>query len=240
MKCSYNNSFSFYKSYRGNNSTQWFANELLELVKFVEREYENPKPMDPLTSEEESAFERSTICHICEKTLIDKKVRDHSHLTGKFRGSSHESCNLNYQDSKTIVIIFHNLSGYDGHLLINEISSCFSGRISLLPINMEKYISFTKHIDNSEIKLRFIDSYRFMSASIDKLSSYLNEKKILRSQFTDLDDERFQLLSKKGIFPYDFLDSWDKFNSTELPTKDEFYSQLNDCEISDDYYRYAI
>lgn len=91
------------------------------------------------------------------------------------------------------------------------------------------------------IKLKFIDSFRFMASSLDKLASYLpSEKKtVLRGQFAHLDGNTMSLLERKGVFPYDYVNSWDKLNETRLPARENFYSQLTDSEISESEYAFA-
>ncbi|XP_036139531.1 uncharacterized protein LOC118644648 [Monomorium pharaonis] len=130
---------------------------------------------------------------------------------------------------------FHNLSGYDSHFIIKEIATAFEGGVSLLPITKEKYISFTKTVkDTTEedlrkhIQLRFIDSFRFLNTSLDKLASYFNtdKLKILRSEFSNLSSEEFSLLTRKGVFPYEYVDCADKLQDTCLPPRESFYSSL--------------
>ena len=118
-----------------------------------------------LRPEEDETFCDAGHCHICQQSLDDRiRVRDHCHSTGRFRSAAHEECNLNYQDLRTIPIIFHNLSGYDSHLIIKQILTCVDGRIDLLPLTMERYVSITKHIVGSKVTLRFIDFFRFHRA----------------------------------------------------------------------------
>ncbi|KAJ8915547.1 hypothetical protein NQ315_012431 [Exocentrus adspersus] len=98
-----------------------------------------------------------------------------------------------------------------------------------------------KHFINStEVQLRFIDSYRFMSSSLDKLSSYLEDEKktIVRAHCNT--DKEFNLLTRKGVFPYDYIDSWERFTETCLPSKTNFYSQLYDQCITDQDYQHAL
>src|SRR5580765_5569527 len=127
-------------------------------------------PMVNLTLDECEKFHSATLCHICEKPFEqdDIHVRDHCHLTGQYRGPAHSKCNLNYKASFCIPIVFHNLSGYDSHFIIEKIATAFKGRIDILPITKEKYISFTKNVklidyNSRNIQLRFIDSYKFLT-----------------------------------------------------------------------------
>jgi hypothetical protein len=139
-----------------------------------------------------SLFQINTACHICEEPFNDdsEKVVDHDHLTSKFRGAAHNSCNLKYQNPRFIPIFFHDLSGYDAHLFIKNFGENNSD-IKLIPNNEEKYISFYKilrydsgKVDNkgrqiiNKIELRFVDSFRFMPSSTDKLSKNLEKKSV--------------------------------------------------------------
>ena len=81
------------------------------------------KPMDPLTKKQWKRYKCSTICHICFKPFNSKepKIRDHYHYNGRYRGPTHSLCNLRYRIPSYILVIFHNLSGYDAHLFIKEL-----------------------------------------------------------------------------------------------------------------------
>lgn len=151
-------------------------------------------------------------------------------------------------------MIFHNLSGYDSHFIIRALATSFDGDISIIPHNDQHYIAFTKTVGDSEkkktnsldkrrsvIRFKFIDSFRFLDASLDRLAQDLpsNEKKILHIEFNGIDADQMQLLERKGIFPYDFLDSWDKLDNDALPSKDAFYSRLNESHITDEEYQHA-
>ena len=96
-----------------------------------------------MNEEEEYLFQQSNSCCIWGK-LIDngnKKVRDHCHVTGKFREAAHWSCNINFQLTKKIPVIFHNLRGYDIHLIFFEINK-FDVKISVIRSGLEKYMTF--------------------------------------------------------------------------------------------------
>ena len=104
--------------------------------------------------------------------------------------------------------------------------------INAIPNNMEKYLAFM--LGNH---LTFIDSFQFMGSSLEKLVSNL-PRESLKYTSKRFRGEKLDLMSKKGVYPYDYMDSFDKFNSP-LPSKDEFYSILNDEHISDDDYKHA-
>ncbi|XP_053595337.1 uncharacterized protein LOC128667793 [Microplitis demolitor] len=194
--------------------------------------------MKPLTKQQQETHDQATVCHICEKIITTNtdKCYDHCHFTGNYRGPAHISCNVNYAKSHVIPIIFHNLSGYDLHFLIKSLATLIKGDVTLLPINKEKYISFTKSIENTSVTLRFIDSFRFMASSLEKLASYLgdDEKLITKIQYPDPDE--LKLVTRKGIFPYEYISSIDKLDDKQLPDQVSFFSKLTNESVSDEDY----
>lgn len=247
---------SRYASHRGRDCMDWFMNELLEIANEVFIFLEDKKPMKTLSKEEEREFEETPICHICRKDFqidsLDIRVRDHCHTTGLFRGAAHQSCNLQYQISRVVPVVMHNLSGYDSHLLIRKLGcdKQISGPITIIPHNSENYISLIKTIPHlgmnqkCAIKFKFIDSLRFMTASLDHLASILplEKKHILKSECMKYgyhSDEMFSLLNRKGVFPYEYVDNWAKLEETSLPSKECFYSTLTDSHVSEEDYNHA-
>lgn len=119
---------SYYKDYRGEDCIKWFCVELYGIYGRIKPQFDTIIPMQ-LTSEEEDAFQAAQMCHICANpfSILDTKTRDHNHLTGQFRGAAHQGCNLLFQDSRTVPVIFHNLSGefYFLQLIINNNNSLF-------------------------------------------------------------------------------------------------------------------
>ncbi|XP_070529802.1 uncharacterized protein [Cardiocondyla obscurior] len=248
--CSYNKSLSMYRFHRGNNCVAWFAEELKNLAHNVKTILSANVPMADFTQDELENFNKATHCHICEKPFVldDIRVRDHCHLTGRYRGPAHSNCNINYMNSNCIPIVFHNLSGYDAHFIIKEIATAYEGTIELLPITKEKYISFTKNVKsttdnrNNCIKLRFIDSFKFLNTSLEKLASFLSKDKlrVSRYEFSNLTNENFDLLTRKGVFPYEYVDSIEKLEDVCLPPRESFYSSLTDDTVSENDYAHAI
>ena len=107
---------------------------------------------------------------MCDLPLNGDSVKDHCHITGKYHGAAHNACDLKlmiHPKKTAIPVVFHNLRGYDSHLLMQAISKV-SGKITCIPNNTEKYISFSLG------QLRFIDSAQFLLASLDKLVSANN------------------------------------------------------------------
>ena len=237
--------------YRGEKAVYKFMENMLEEVKYCKKVMKTffNKPLK-MTKEDEEKFEKAKECHICDKKYTEKdiRVRDHCHITGKYRGSAHQECNLklriNPQEIK-IPVIFHNLRGYDSHFIMQEIGAIVKNNtytkngkeikmdINAIPNNMEKYMAFM--LGNH---LTFIDSFQFMSSSLDKLVSNLPAE-ALKYTNKRFQKEKFKLMTRKGVYPYDYMDSFEKFNETELPTKEEFYSILNNEHITDEDYSHA-
>ena len=146
--------------------------------------------------------------------------------------------------------MFHNLSGYDAHLFIRELGA-HTSEMGVIAKNKEDYISFSikvpvdSHIDkNGEekdklIELRFIDSFKFMSSSLDSLTKNLVRGRKKLFGFEDYSELQYDLLTRKGVYPYEYINSWHRFNETQLPPIDVFYSNLNMSSISEDDYQHA-
>ena len=236
------------KQYRGRDCVSKFCKTIMAEAKRLYKSAPK-KPMDKLTKEQTVEFVTAKECHICFKKFSpkDRKVRDHCHYTGKYRGAAHSSCNLRYRIPDYIPVIFHNLAGYDVHLFIKELAKHMS-KIGVIAKNTENYISFSvkvevdKFIDKAgnekskEIELRFIDSFKFMSSSLDSLVNNLAKGGYEFWGFEKHDSKQKELLIRKGVYPYEYMDIWNKFEEKRLPSKDEFYSKLNMSGISEKDY----
>ena len=135
-----------------------------------------------MTAEENEEFERSNICWICGCLIGigNNKVRDHCHITGKYRGAAHWNCNISLKMSKKVPVIFHISKGYVSHLIFKGLSK-FNCKISVMLNSLEKYMSFTLNKN-----LVFIDSMLFMNSRLDKLVKNLSDEdfKYLSEEFS--------------------------------------------------------
>ena len=251
--CCYDDEYSKpVQIYRGENAVYKFMENMLEEVDWcksiMEEQFDKPLVM---TEEDEVDFRKATKCHICDRQYQDKdiRVRDHCHITGEFRGSAHQDCNLKLQinpEKIKIPVFFHNLKGYDSHFIMQQIGEIAKKHtytnareeechmnINCIPNNMEKYMAFM--LGNH---LVFLDSYQFMNFSLDNLVKNLPDEAF---KYTDeeFQGEELKLVKRKGVYPYDHMDSFQKFEETELPTKEQFYSLLNNESISDEDYQHA-
>ena len=186
--CCYDDKYSKYTSiYRGENAVYKFMEKMLEEVEYckavIKKSFNKPLVM---TEVDEQKFKTMDGCHICGEKYTDKdvRVRDHCHITGKFRDSAHQECNLKLRikpENLKIPVTFHNLRGYDSHFIMQQIGEIAKKHgytnkkgekqdlnINAIPNNMEKYMAFM--LGNN---LTFIDSFQFMSSSLDKLVSNL-------------------------------------------------------------------
>ena len=129
-----------------------------------------------MSEEEEHLFQQSNNCWICKKIINDDSEKvvtlkvENCHITSKFRGATHQNCNLNFELTKTIPVIFHNLKGYDSHLIFSVFHK-FNLQINVIPNGLEKHMAFFLNK-----KLVFIDSMQFMNSTLDKLVKNLSDK----------------------------------------------------------------
>ena len=227
-----------------------FVEKLTEVTKGIYNDfYRRPKPLR-LTRAEQKLFDGAETCHVCNKELKEDKVRDHCHFTGQYRGAAHNSCNLQCRKPLILPVIFHNLQGYDAHLFIKQLA-CLPGDLTCIPSKEEKYISFSKSIKVDEymsyktdqmvpinFEIRFLDSFKFLQTSLANLVGNLQPDDFHNTK--QAFKKNVNLLTRKGVYPYDYVSSLEKLTETQLPPKEEFYSKLNDEDITDDDYQHAI
>ena len=203
------------------------------------------------TEEDRKHFNKASDCWICGEELGNDRVRDHCHFTGRYRGPAHNRCNLKYRKPKNISVFFHNLSGYDSHLFIKKLGTPNKNEnIDCIPNNEEKYISFSKtivtgqytnkkgEVKDKTFKIVFKDSLKFMSSSLGALVNNLPKDafKNLLKYFTP---KQAEILKQKGFYPYEYMDSEEKFNDTKIPPREVFYSKLSGRGITEKDYKHA-
>ena len=214
------------KIYRGKGAIYKFMENMLEEVeyckKMVKRHFNKNLKM---TDEDMDDFNRSNKCYICNEKYVEgvKPIKDHCRITGSYLGSAHDACCSKLRmnpDKIRVPIIFHNLRGYDSHLIMQQIGKIAKDKsyrdknretkdlkINAIPNNMERYMAFT--LGNN---LTFIDSFQFMSSSLDKLVSNLR-KEDLKYTSTAFYGYKLDLMSKKE---YTHMTSWIAWKSSKI------------------------
>ena len=157
----------YYKSPLGYDNVDWFVDEVIKLVNKMAFYFKNTNIDIIMTQEDENDYRNDNVCRFCEKEKLSDKVRDHCHLTGKYRGPAHNTCNINVsqQQINFIPFIFHNFSKYDCHMFFKKLVDMKNDKVKfdIIPKTNEEYISVTYGC------IRFIDSYRFLSSGLDSL-----------------------------------------------------------------------
>ena len=315
--------------HRGTSTVETFCNEVREIARdliTIEK-----KPLEKLSNEQQSAHDNAEYCYICKKVFANskkhRKVRDHDHYTGKYRGPAHAICNLRYTTQVDIPVFFHNGNNHDFNLTMTELAKEFRSEMKCIPLNTNKYMSFSIPIakkiityepktqnepknqnkpneqneqnePNKEKKykkpkkkvitysLKFMDTTRHnnsaLSTLVDTLSElYMceceeNSHKNIKIKLEDIGNnrlirtsckscrsekdqplstlierfpstfklckknmEKFILLLKKCVYPYEYMDSFDKFDETTLPNIENFYSSLELSNIDVKEYNHA-
>ena len=251
--------------YRGDDAVDVFCKKINEIRDEIKEKMQEKKEIE-MTDEDKKDFETATHCFICGDKFKNscknekeaekyKKVRDHCHFTGKYRGCAHSICNLNFCNRYfKIPVFFHNMKNYDGHLIIQNAEKLSDKKkIDVIAQNSEKFINIG--FDSLSVK----DSFSFITASLDKLVSmtkYDNTDEKERSKWVLRDnwqsnfrysskndiiktEKCLDLLTEKGVYPYDYMNAFDKFNDEQLPSKEQFYSRLTEEGITNDDYTKA-
>ena len=242
------------KLYRGEDCMDVFFDWLdLDLAE-IREDLKNKRPL-AMTQQDWAIHSAADKCWVCDGPFKPYeqgdteglwKVRDHDHLTGKYRGPAHSKCNLSLRIDPyrtPIPVFFHNLKNYDAHHLISAIgrteektTTCTDnngepimrkdreGKVTDKPVtvteggisgivqNMEKLISF------SWGQFRFVDSFAFLSSSLDRLVTNTPKEclTITRQRFPA---SQVDLLSRKGVYAYEYMTDFDKFEETKLPSQ---------------------
>ena len=223
----------YFKSYLGKDAVYNFIRSMIEESKYCSDVMKKHFNKEFAKSKEDNEdFENSTECWISDNAYVDGdvEIRDHCHITGKYRGSAHKDFNINIKLNHKIPVVFHNLKKYDSHLIMQELGKFI---INVIPNGLKKYMSFS-----TNNKLSFIDSFHFLSSSIDSLVENLrnDDFKYLSQGF---DNKILDLVKQKGFYPYEYMSDFKKFKE-ELRSKEKFYSSLTVKNFSDKEYEQRI
>jgi hypothetical protein len=197
-----------------------------------------------ITPEQIDEHNKINDCYLCQRRFNFKnfKVKHHNHFTGKYHSSICSECNIQIKDTIKIPVFFHNLN-YDKNIFFKSLYNYENIKeINILPDNEESYKCFTIG------KLHFLDSFKFMSSSLDNLIKNIpNENKVFLKSLAKTDTanseavlaKRFEYMNKKGYFPYEWLDSIDKLKLpiTELK-KEHFNNRLKLEALNDNEWEY--
>lgn len=223
----------------------------------------NPKPIE-MTNDDWKVYQTSQTCYLCSETFASKeeceehwnksgeedkktnkkrphpkrKVRDHCHLTGKFRGAACNQCNMLMRLKRVVPMVAHNCRGYDSHFFLQAIDKDDPLKeIKVIPTNTENYLKMSATLKQEcgpSIRIDLLDSFSHLGSSLDKLAKLLNDdqlvstKEFIRSMSKSDNDFqiKFNLAKTKGVYPYEYFDSLEKFKETSLPPVQYFVSSL--------------
>ena len=204
--------------------------------------------MEPPTKSQLKEYKHATKCHICFKLIrrgIGRKEIIVIIVVNTVELHTLDAtCWIRYYP---IFLLYS--TGYDTHMFIKELAK-HGSKMGVIAKNTEDYISFSvnvevdKYIDKNgeecskEITLRFIDSIKFMSSSLDSLVNNLARGGGDFFGFESKSNHQRELLIRKGI-PCEYMDSWDRFEETTLPPASSFYSKLNMSGVIDQDYKHA-
>ncbi|XP_063235651.1 uncharacterized protein LOC134538341 [Bacillus rossius redtenbacheri] len=260
LVCGYDSSLTKYVQFEGDNCIAEMIAELVSMTQWVCDIYSKTITINTPTPAVSARLASQTHCHICQKVLAGQTVLDHCHFTGEIRGYAHSKCNLAFRMQKNqLVAVYHNLQNYDAHFLMQHLVSrriaqpdgSFvvenPGSVKVLGVTMESYKCITKYIpisDNAQggmctVCLRFIDSLNFLNSSLETLAGNLTPDKLKVTRLMFPDDAQFQLATRKGVFPYDFVKSSEQLQTASLPPKEAFHNVMSGTDMSDLDYTHA-
>jgi len=228
LLCTFDGSRNKYYGFRGDDCTTGVILNLKEIAKYCIEEMRRNTNMY-LSVEDDTTRREATRCVLCngDFTKSNDNVRDRDHITGQYRGACHSQCNINYFQTRYLPICVHNLRGYDSHIILKQAFQIVETkeRIHAIPQSTEKFMTF------SIVDLTFKDCFQFMAAGLGNLVEALISKgqdkfehfHTMKQHFTD---SEMELICKKGVYPYEWVDDNEKFKQEGLPPRKAFYANL--------------
>ena len=216
--CSFDKSKNKLNYYRGDDCMKKFCKGLREhATKIINYE---KKKMISLTTKEEIYHNKQKICYICKKEFINndkkqQKVRDHCHYTGKYR----------------VIYSYRFMSSSLSKLVDNLSEGIHNSKC----VDCNSCLDYIK-IKNKKLLLKCFNCNAYYRKKFNK---DLSKKFKNTYSFCNNDINKFILLLRKGVYPYEYVDNWERFSEISLPSKEDFYSNLNMEDINDIDYRHA-
>lgn len=190
---------------------------------------------------ERKLHDSSVSCAMCRRSFDSGnllKVRDHCHVSGRYRFALCSQCNLTRAKRPfEVPVLFHGLSNYDSHFIVRQLALRPMRNIHVIPRNSERYLAFTYG------SLYFKDSYQFLADSLASLVQNLKTKGVDRFRYLNTfirDEKERDLMCVKGVFPYSYVTNPGVLLQTSLPEKERFFNDLNRSHISDERYAFAL
>ena len=230
-----------YETYTGRDVVDWFLHRLAAIETVLIEYLHSPQRMI-FTAADGENFNQARACYICRKAFrndaMNCKVRDHNQYTGEYLGAAHNQCNLLRRRTYKIPVFLHNFRGYDSHLICRGFTNFPNTKLFCIAQTLEKYLMV-----NWGSHLVFKDSLQFLSASLETLAhnlaksdpaAFKNLNRIFSVQYGPAEVE---LLQQKEVYPYDFVNSWDRLlEQREQPSREQFFNKLATKECSADEY----
>ena len=240
-----------YKSWDGEGCVEDFLRELEQMAKNQFSQDNLSRRSMIISPQQHVDFIQCTACPKCRKPFSEsnKKVRDHDHITGEYRGALCHTCNSRLALKRNILpVIFHNLKNYDAHLIIKHgIGKFKHWKLSVIAQSTEKFMTIRAKVPVGESKtgktiffdIVFLDSFQFMSSSLSSLVKNLQSLPIAEKLKHDIPSLSTDVVRRKGVFPYAYFSSLQVLDDTCLPTRDNFNNDLTGEECSEEDYNHA-
>ena len=240
-----------FKSWDGSGCVEKFLGELDNMVKEQFTESNLTRQSMTISPQEHQDFYDSKSCPRCNSAYSEqnKKVRDHCHITGRFRSALCSKCNFRLcLKRNTLPVIFHNLKNYDSHLIIKHgIDKFKDWQLSVIPQTSEKFMNIHAKVPVGKTKtgktiffnLMFLDSFQFMSSSLASLAQNLESLPITEKMKENFPSINTETIRRKGVFPYSYFSSLETLHELSLPSRFAFKNDLTGEECSEEDYSHA-
>ena len=240
------------KLFQGKDCISKFLMYLDKKARFLQRR-NNDLVRQPMsyTAEDQQQFESATHCPKCRLAFSEsvKKVRDHCHITGKFRAALCHTCNASLRLKRRFLpVYFHNLKSYDNHMLLTHgMDKMKVWKLEVIAQTKEKYMTLSAKIPVDKTKtdktvnftIKFLDTFQFMASSLANLVNHLetmSHTHSLKRRYKQVSDD---VLRRKGVFPYTYFTSLETMQETVLPPIEAFKNDLTGEDCSTDDYQHA-